>query len=177
MTNALKYKDVLIHCYKHNGEIHRCWDKGFVLEETAQHFIVVNNKTLVTESDGRRWYTREPAVCYFPKNAWFNVICMIRKTGVHYYVNIASPTLYDGEAIKYIDYDLDVKIFPDYQYKVLDEEEFIKHSQIMGYPKDLMAILTQQLEEVIQMANAKQGPFEEGFAEKWYQLYHNVIGH
>ena len=47
--------------------------------------------TKVTESDGRMWHTREPAIWYMPKHKWYNVICMIRKTGVYYYCNIASP--------------------------------------------------------------------------------------
>ena len=59
MKDSLNRKNVLIHCYKHDGSVHRCWDKGFVLEETDKHFIVINNRTLVTESDGRKWYTRE----------------------------------------------------------------------------------------------------------------------
>ena len=63
MKDSLNRKNVLIHCYKHDGSVHRCWDKGFVLEETDKHFIVINNRTLVTESDGRKWYTREPAIC------------------------------------------------------------------------------------------------------------------
>lgn len=81
MNKTFVGQNILIHCYKHDGSIHRCWDKGLVLEETPYHFIVVNNRTLVTESDGRKWYTREPAICYFPKRKWYNVICMIRKTG------------------------------------------------------------------------------------------------
>ena len=46
-------KKILIHGYKHNGKIHRCWSKGLVLQETDDHYIVINNRTLVTESDGR----------------------------------------------------------------------------------------------------------------------------
>ena len=51
-------KKILIHGYKHNGKIHRCWSKGLVLQETDDHYIVINNRTLVTESDGRMWHTR-----------------------------------------------------------------------------------------------------------------------
>lgn len=171
MNKPIVGKDVLIHCYKHDGSIHRCWDKGFVLEENENHFIVVNNRTLVTESDGRRWYTREPAVCYFPKHQWYNVICMIRKNGVHYYCNIASPTLYDGEALKYIDYDLDLKVFPDYHYKILDEEEYKQHKDLMDYNDKLDDILHQQLDLLIDLATQMRGPFRPDFAVKWYQMY------
>lgn len=171
MNEPLKGNDVLIHCYKHDGSVHRSWNKGFVLEETDQHFIVINNRILVTESDGRKWYTREPAICFFPKNDWYNVICMIRKNGVHFYCNIASPTLYDGEALKYIDYDLDLKVFPDYKYKVLDEEEYRQHKEEMGYSQELDHILNKQLDVLIEIAKNQEGAFHPDFATHWYQVY------
>ena len=39
-----------------------------VLKITENAIIGVNDHTLVTESDGRRWITREPAIVYFHKN-------------------------------------------------------------------------------------------------------------
>ena len=175
MLQSIVNQEVLIHCYKHDGSVHRSWSKGFVLEETDEHFIVINNHTLVTESDGRMWYTREPAVCYFPKHKWYNVICMIRKTGVYYYCNIASPTLYDGEALKYIDYDLDLKVFPDLNYRILDEEEYRQHAKMMGYSKRLDQILRRQLELLIIEATHKKGPFADGFTRSYYELYETIM--
>lgn len=175
MRELLIGKEILIHSYKHNEKVHRSWSKGLVLEETDECFIVINNHTLVTESDGRRWYTREPAIWYFPKNKWYNVICMIRKNGVYFYCNIASPALYDGEAIKYIDYDLDLKVFPDYKYKVLDEEEYELHRKQMGYSQVLDRILKRQLKDLIDMSYNMSGPFRPDFAQKWYSIYQNII--
>lgn len=175
MSQSLKGKEVLIHSYKHDGNVHRCWDKGLVLEETDKHFIVINNRILVTESDGRKWYTREPAIWYLPKHQWFNVICMIRKNGVHFYCNLASPALYDGQALKYIDYDLDLKVFPDYKYKILDEEEYRQHKAQMNYDEKMDSILYQQLDILINMTMNMSGPFRPGFAEHWYQVYQQYI--
>lgn len=174
MSNSLVGKKVLIHCYKHDGKIHRCWSKGFILDENDDHFIAINNRTLVTEADGRMWHTREPAICYFPKKKWYNVICMIRKTGVYYYCNIASPTLYDGEALKYIDYDLDLKVFPDGNYRILDEEEYRQHAKQMNYSKELDRILKKQLEILIALASKRAGPFDEGFTKHWYHIYEDL---
>lgn len=176
MIHSTVGKELLIHCYKHDGSPHRSWDKCLVLEETAQHFIVMNNHTLVTESNGRKWMTREPAICYFPKKKWFNVICMIRKTGVYYYCNIASPTIYDGEALKYIDYDLDLKVYPDYHYKVLDEAEYQAHRKLYHYCDELDDIFNKQLKILIEMAIKKQGPFQNGFAIEWYAKYQSLLG-
>lgn len=167
-------KKILIHGYKHNGKIHRCWSKGLVLQETDDHYIVINNRTLVTESDGRMWHTREPAIWYMPKHKWYNVICMIRKTGVYYYSNIASPTLYDGEALKYIDYDLDLKVFPDGNYRILDQEEYRQHAREMGYSDELDKILKKQLYVLIDLAVKKGGPFDQNFTKKWYSFYQDL---
>lgn len=174
MSNSLIGKKVLIHCYKHDGSIHRCWSKGFILDENEEHFIAINNRTLVTEADGRMWHTGEPAICYFPKKKWYNVICMIRKTGVYYYCNIASPTLYDGEALKYIDYDLDLKVFPDGNYRILDEEEYKQHAKQMNYSKELDKILKKQLNILIDRASKGEKPFNEDFTKHWYHVYEDL---
>lgn len=56
---------VEIHSYKHNSNIHRIWQETTILDVSNGVVIGANHKTLVMESDGRTWYTREPAVCYF----------------------------------------------------------------------------------------------------------------
>ena len=66
---------------------------------------------------------------------------MIRHEGVFYYCNLASPSLYDGEAIRNIDYDLDVKLYPDGGYSILDENEYQEHARVMKYPTTVMNIL------------------------------------
>ncbi len=96
---------------------------------------------------------------------------MIRKSGVHYYCNIASPTLYDGEALKYIDYDLDLKVFPDERYKILDVEEYKQHAKQMAYGEQLDKILQAKLQALIKLAEHKHGVFEEDFAKKWYEVF------
>ena len=99
---------------------------------------------------------------------------MIRKTGVYYYCNIASPTLYDGEALKYIDYDLDLKVFPDGNYRVLDEEEYRQHAKQMNYSKELDKILKKQLDILINLASKRAGPFDEDFTKHWYHIYEDL---
>ena len=98
-----------------------------ILKTNENSIIGVNDHTLVTESDDRRWVTREPAIVYFHKKFWFNIIAMIREEGVSYYCNLASPFVLDNEALKYIDYDLDVKVFKDGEKKLLDVEEYERH--------------------------------------------------
>lgn len=104
------YQDIQIQSYKHDESLHRIWEKATVLEATDEYVIVANKRTKVIESNGRFWHTREPSVTWFYKNHWFNIIGIIKKDSIHFYCNIASPYLIDDEALKYIDYDLDIKV-------------------------------------------------------------------
>ena len=114
-----------IHAYKHNGSIHRAWDEAVLLENHDDYLIFGNEKTKVTESDGRIWRTKEPAVLYFFKKDWFNIIGQCKDNGIYYYCNMASPFIIEDNTIKYIDYDLDLRVFPDGSFKVLDRGEYI----------------------------------------------------
>ena len=163
--------DIPVHGYKHDGRIHRVWRRVRIMDVSENGIIAASNKTLVVESDGRIWKTTEPAISYFFNDRWFNVIAILRKDGVHFYCNLASPTIYDENALKYIDYDLDLKVFPNYRYKILDEYEFKKHKHEMEYSEEIQKVIRSQMKELIEMVRKKEGPFKPGFAKYWYSVY------
>lgn len=162
---------IKIQSYKHNGKLHRVWENSMVLKGTQTEVIGANDKTLVTESDGRTWVTREPAICYFHSELWFNVIGMLRSDGIYFYCNIGSPFVYDEEALKYIDYDLDIKVFPDMTFNLLDEDEYEQHKREMGYPDVLDKILHRNVDYLIQWIRQRKGPFAPEFVDQWYERY------
>ena len=142
-----------------------------VLKITENAIIGVNNHTLVTENDGRRWVTREPALVYFHKKYWFNIVVMLRENGVSYYCNLASPYVMDGEALKYIDYDLDVKVFTDGEKRLLDVEEYKRHKQQMQYSQEIDYILKESVKILVDWINQGKGPFSPAFVNIWYKRY------
>ena len=162
---------ITIQSYKHDGSLHRTWRDTMVLKTTENAIIGVNDHTLVTESDGRRWVTREPAIVYFHKKYWFNIIAMIRENGISYYCNMASPYYLDEEALKYIDYDLDVKVFTDGEKRLLDVEEYERHKRKMKYSSDLDYILKENVKILVDWINNERGPFSEAYVNIWYKRY------
>ena len=72
-----------IHGYKHDGKIHIAWDEAILLEIHDDYLIFGNEKTKVTESDGRSWRTKEPAILYFFYKNWFNIIGQYKKNGIY----------------------------------------------------------------------------------------------
>lgn len=160
-----------IQSYKHNGKIHRVWEETLVLKSHSSIVIGVNDQCLVKESDGRTWRTKEPAITYFTGSHWFNIVCLVRDDGIHYYCNISSPYVVDEEALKYIDYDLDIKVYPDMTYVILDEDEFDEHKKQMNYPEVLQKILYKQMHQLELWIQQRKGPFAPDFVDKWYEQY------
>ena len=142
-------KKYIIHSYKHDGSIHRSWDEAVLLYYNDDYMVFGNERTLVTESDGRTWKTKEPAIIYFYKKNWFNVIGQCKKDGIYYYCNIASPFIIEDDTVKYIDYDLDLRVFPDNSFRVLDKGEYNYHKNKMNYSEKLDKILKSELSILI----------------------------
>ena len=156
--------------YKHNGDLHRVWHNANVVRHNEKEFVVVNDHSNVIDGDGRRWKTKEPAVCYFYKDYWFNVICMLRSTGIHYYCNIASPYEVQDNVITYIDYDLDVGLNSSGQIKILDEIEYNRHKKELNYSLELDYLLKKALYEVLNLCKERKFPFDDTKIEEFYKL-------
>lgn len=160
-----------IQCYKHNGKIHRSWDEAVFLDEKDEYLVFGNMRTLVTEAEGNTWRTKEPAIMYFFKDKWFNIICQLKKDGIYYYCNIATPFIIEENTIKYIDYDLDLRIFPNSNYRVLDRMEYQYHKKIMNYPATLDKAIKNGLAELLNDYKKKACYFDKNYNEKYCAKY------
>jgi len=166
-----KYK---IRCYKHDSTFHREWDEAVILDETDDYIVCGNYKTKVVESNGHSYRTKEPAILYFYKHNWYNVIAQLKPFGLFYYCNIASPYVIDNDTIKYIDYDLDLRVFPDRSYKVLDRNEYKYHRRIMHYPKEICLIIENELNDlIVKKKNGVEG-FNRYEIEKYVRKYRKL---
>ena len=164
---TMDQKWIPICCFKHDGSVHRMWDKCLVLEENEDFIVVGNIDNMVVEGDGRYWHAKDPAITVFFKDEWYNVICMLRHTGIHYYCNIASPYIMENDTIYYVDYDLDVGKRPDGLIKILDEGEYALHKQQMHYSNELDIILKEALYKVIKKVENKEFPFNDDMILKY----------
>lgn len=162
---------IYIQSYKYDGSLHRTWSKATVLDIKEHVIVVMTYKTWVIEADGRRWFTKEPAVCFFFPNEWYNIIAMIRKTGIYYYCNVATPVLFDGEALKNIDLDLDVKVSPDGSHIILDEDEFELRQYAMDYPEEIIQISRYALNQIVELVKNQHYPFHKQTIYEYLDLF------
>ena len=173
--NNIKIGDKLeIHCYKHNGKLHRQSDETVVLDINEDYIVLGNNKTSIVHSDGSVYKTKEPAILFFFKDKWYNIIVQLKDYGIYFYCNIATPYIIDERVIKYIDYDLDLRVFPNGSFKILDRMEYRYHKKQMHYSSRLDYILKYELGNLIEMVRQKRNPFNKSIIEKYYQKYIEV---
>lgn len=163
-----------IHCYKHNGKIDRISGEAIVLDETDEYLVCANNKVKLIENDGRSHRTKEIAILFFYKKEWYNILAQLKKYGLFYYCNIASPYIIDGNIIKYIDYDLDLRIFPDGNFKVLDKNEYRYHKITMRYSDEIDIIVQDSLNKLIDNKNNNAFPFKKEVIEHYYKIYKDI---
>lgn len=167
-----------IQCYKHDGRVHRAWNEAVVLDFQKEYIVFGNSKTQVTEEEGNTWRTKEPAIVYFFKDKWFNIIAQLKKDGIYYYCNIATPFIIEDGTIKYIDYDLDLRVFPSGDYKILDKSEYKYHKKIMNYSDELDVVINNAMKELIDIYKNKEDKlhiiFEEETNYKYYNEYTSV---
>jgi len=177
MRNIKEGDKLQIHCYKHDGSIHRICDEATVLKITDKILVCANDKAnmIETADENKKTYynyrTKEPAILFFYKDKWYNIIAQIKEKGIYYYCNIASPYIIDDGLIKYIDYDLDLRIFPDGAFKVLDRNEYRYHKRKMNYSKDLDKIIQYELTNLINEKKQNQQPFVKECIQEYLEKY------
>ena len=90
----------------------------------------------------------------------------------NFYCNIASPSLVDNDVIKYIDYDLDVKLLPDGTILQLDSKEYEYHRKKYAYSNRLDFVVKHVNERVKKMMKNGEFPFSK---QKMYDYYNMFL--
>lgn len=137
---------IMVHAYKLNGWLYRAWEYPIVIYEDSKIIILDASKAWIYSSEERsirsfKTKVNKSTYWYFFKQEWFNIIVTEEEQGMKYYINIASPFIYEQEAIKYYDFDLDFKIMADSTWKEVDVNEFIDNANKYEYDEKLINVI------------------------------------
>ena len=107
------------------------------------------------------WATRGH---YWP-DRWYNVIRLDSpERGLDgFYCNIAQPLPFDGSTVRYVDLQLDVRVFVEsdgsLNWRLLDEDEFQEARDHYGYDDELIRRCYEAVDQVIAAVKARDFPF------------------
>ncbi|MBN2982055.1 MULTISPECIES: DUF402 domain-containing protein [Cohnella] len=170
------YERCIIKSFKNNGSLHRVWLENWQVPDRLLHprhaeqsmWIFVNDHTTIREADGKEWISRVPAVSFFIPGHWFNIVALLEDKGVRYYCNIASPPYRYDDVLTYIDYDLDVVLFPDGAMQELDRDEYDRHKEEYRYSPFVRDRVEEGLMKLQARIAAQSEPFDEAEVRRYY---------
>ncbi len=111
---------------------------------------------------GRRFpITRRSEMIFWPER-WYNVYVNFQEDGTlrNYYCNVSLPPHITGTTLTFVDMDLDVEIWPDGKFEVLDVDEFKEHTAAFGYPRDVRRAATLAVLDILLLWHKRQPPFD-----------------
>lgn len=80
---------------------------------------------------------------------------------------MSSSPLFEDNTIKFIDYDLDIKAYPESAIKLVDKAEFEKHKTKYGYSEKLISIINRTSAQVIKYIQLGDGYFSEDVIDQY----------
>lgn len=153
---------VRVDSLKFDGRLHRSWPARLVrrdgplivlegvFETEVRHALLgtIPAGTLSTE--------------FYWTDRWYSVFRFRAPAGRLrcYYCNVNRPAEFDGDALSFVDLDIDVLVAPDFSYTVLDEDEFEAHAAEFGYDETLRARVRESLSELLRLIETRAFPFD-----------------
>ena len=155
-------KAITINSRKYDGSIHRSWQATFIEQSTSllkfvgkfdqeikhQHIGVIRRGTVSYE--------------YYWLDRWYNVFRFHEPDGEfrNFYCNINFPPIFNNDVLDYVDLDIDVLVWKDFSYSILDLDEFEENAVIFKYPKELITKIKMNLKELIHQIEHRKFPFD-----------------
>lgn len=147
-----------VHAYKYDGCLYRTFEFPRVVYENSQYLILdLSNCRIISQAKNKKFYhsfSKKDSLWVIFKDEWYNLFVTINDSNkIIYYFNVASPYIFEEDAIKYIDLDLDIRVVDVNtkieSIKVLDEKEFEQHAREMLYPDKLIKKALDVKDEII----------------------------
>ena len=153
---------VHVRSTKFDGSPHWEFESWFVREE-GPLVVTFDFFGTVFQTWKGPWEGTHHTHNYFWTDRWYNVMRLVLPDGTFdgWYCNATTPAEFDGENVRYIDLDLDVLVPARGEPRVVDEDEFLEHSERMGYPRDVIEHARDAVDELLRLAAAGEPPFEE----------------
>ncbi len=155
-------KLITINSRKFDSEIHRSWQAELIEEnEEIYTFVGVFDSEVKHSKLGviRRETTSYE---YYWKNKWFNIFRFHEPEGNlrNFYCNINQPPVLKNGVLDYIDLDIDVLVWQDFSFEILDLDEFAENILKYKYTADLQNKVQESVAEILKMIENKSFPFD-----------------
>lgn len=152
---------VTIISRKFDGKIHRSWKAKLIeKKDSLLEFVGIFEKEIRHDYLG---VIRRGTVSYefYWLSGWFNVFRFHEPEGElrNFYCNINLPPRFENNILDYIDLDIDVVVWRNFSFQILDLEEFAENADKFSYPKEVIFEAKENLKKLIERIENREFPF------------------
>jgi protein associated with RNAse G/E len=111
---------------------------------------------------GEKHVTQRASDMFFWRDRWYNVFVNRTPDGAlrQFYCNASLPPVISNATLSFVDLDLDVEVYPDGNFRVLDGDEFRVNSVQLGYPPDVSRAACKAVLDIVGLLRARRPPFD-----------------
>lgn len=150
-----------INSRKFDRTIHQSWkaklirQSGSLLTFTGTFEKEINHAKLGVIRPGTRSFE------FYWLNRWYSIFRFHEPDGElrNFYCNVNQPPVCTGNVLDYIDLDIDVLVWKDFSYEILDLDEYENNVIMFDYPTDLKVRIAESLQEILNRIKKRSFPF------------------
>lgn len=156
---------VTINSRKFDGKIHRSWKAKLLSQKNSLLVFVGEFEKQVEHSHLGVIRRGILSYEYYWLDRWYNIFRFHEPDGKlrNFYCNLNLPPTFENGVLDYIDLDIDLLVWNDFSFEVLDLEEFEENAKRFSYSDELRHKVQIYLDELISLVKNKSFPFDEKF--------------
>lgn len=92
---------------------------------------------------------------------WYNIFEFREPNGIfrNFYCNVNMPPNFDGKYLDYVDLDIDIVVWPNLEYTILDRDEFEQNAAAYNYPESVIRQAEKSTMDLEAMIANREFPF------------------
>lgn len=178
MKESLENNLITINSRKFDGEIHRSWQAYFIERQNSLLvFLGRFEKEIIHPNLG---IIRRGTISYeyYWLDRWYNIFQFHEPEGDlrNFYCNISEPPIFENNVLNYVDFEIDLLIWKDFSYEILDIEEFEENKKKFNYSSEIVKKVYQSVSAIETLIHSRSFPFDLRKFEK-NELSNNVSKH
>ena len=151
---------ITVNSRKFDGSIRRTWRCELIEQRGSLLALVGEFDRTVDHPDLGRIEKGTISHEYYWLDRWYSIFRFHEPSGSlrNFYCNINMPPSFSGDVLDFVDLDIDVLVWPDLRYDVLDRDDYETNSTRFGYPKHIIEKVEEALNELLKLIETRDLP-------------------
>lgn len=162
MEISLENQIVNINSRKFDGKVHRSWQANLIERRDSLLIFVGEFEKEVKHSNLGIIRRGTVSYEYYWLDRWYNIFQFHEPEGElrNFYCNISEPPKLEKNILDYVDFDIDILVWKDFSYEILDSEEFNENKRKFNYPSKIIKKVHQSVSEIEWLIQNRRFPFD-----------------